>query len=125
MQQLDQAIAQQRSLKSKRIGLVIAATQEAFLEAKRKFAMYTSQGYAQVEVLLKTVSGLVVLPLPLVMKDTIEEVQAHLEEPRNQLLIETSERALELSSFLGGKSLLTVSQVADTTAFEEIITIGL
>lgn len=125
LQQLDQAIAQQRSLKSKKIGLVIAATQEAFLEAKRKFAMYTSQGYAQVEVLLKTVSGLVVLPLPLVMKDTIEEVQAHLEEPRNQLLIETSERALELSSFLGGKSLLTVSQVADTTAFEEIITIGL
>lgn len=117
---LDQRIADNRANNADSKTIVFEANQKSFLEVKKRYAAYTSKGDYNIRTVLKRENDLYILPLPLLIRDEIDDVMDILENDRNELLKETSVKAASLIHFFGGQADLEVRKISDLTDFKVI-----
>lgn len=120
---LDNRISESRDRQIVAKGILFDADQNSFAAAKQRYVQETSRGHSNTEAILKRGNDLYILPLPLLIRDEMEQVLEGLDEERNELLTETSARAFALTQFFGGRTDLSARKIADLTIFGEIIKI--
>lgn len=94
---LDDKIAQQVATISTQ-AVEFEATQEAYMEARRAYSRLSATGVVKPVAVLKTSHGTTYeLPIGLLFKDTIEDVLEGVDKPVHPLIIETREKAKNIT----------------------------
>lgn len=84
--------------------IVFDPTDEAYLEARRRYGLLNAGGKVTPVPVLKAADGrFYKLPNPLMFKEYVSDVEELLHAERHPLLIETSQRAAALTAFFAGE----------------------
>jgi len=118
---LDANIKENISRQNDYTGIVFQDNQHSFTEAKKNYNRLTSAGDSKIRTVLKRGDELYILPLPLLIREEIEQVIESIEKTRNELLLETSARAKSVTEFFGGQTDLEVSKIEDLSHFGKVI----
>lgn len=118
--QLDAAIASNLASQHETRVILFEDNQKSFAEAKQTYAQITTEGYSNIKTVLKSGDELYILPLPLLIRDEITQVMDSINEKRNELLAETSEKAKALTAFFGGQTDLEVKRIEDFSFLGEV-----
>ncbi|WP_247231996.1 D-alanine--D-alanine ligase [Telluribacter sp. SYSU D00476] len=104
LQTLDDKINLQRSAVIPAKGILFEATDEQYAKARQCFGKLNAEGKCTpVPVLKLDDTTYYQLPVPLMFKDYVEDLLALVREERDPLLVETSERAAQLTAFYAGR----------------------
>lgn len=84
--------------------IVFDATDEAYVEARRRYGLLNAEGKVKPVPVLKASDGsFYVLPNPLMFKEYVADVEALLHTERHPLLTETAQKAAALTAFYAGE----------------------
>lgn len=84
--------------------IVFDPTDEAYLEARRRYGLLNAGGKVTPVPVLKAADGrFYKLPNPLMFKEYVSDVEELLHAERHPLLVETSQRAAALTAFFAGE----------------------
>ncbi|MGG7663083.1 D-alanine--D-alanine ligase family protein [Dyadobacter sp. BHUBP1] len=94
--------------------IVFDATDEAYVEARRRYGLLNAGGKVKPVPVLKASDGLFYqLPNPLMFKEYISDVEELLHAERDPLLVETSQKAAALTRFYAGEVSYDITQTVD------------
>lgn len=84
--------------------IVFDATDEAYVEARRRYGLLNAEGKVKLVPVLKASDGsFYVLPNPLMFKEYVADVEALLHAERHPLLTETAQKAAAITAFYAGE----------------------
>ncbi|WP_342087028.1 D-alanine--D-alanine ligase family protein [Dyadobacter sp. OTU695] len=84
--------------------IVFDPTDEAYVEARRRYGLLNAEGKVTPVPVLKSTDGqFYKLPNPLMFKEYVSDVEELLHAERHPLLVETSQRAAALTAFFAGE----------------------
>ncbi|OJV16666.1 MAG: D-alanine--D-alanine ligase [Dyadobacter sp. 50-39] len=97
--------------------IVFDATDEAYIEARRRYGLLNAGGKVKPVPVLKASDGqFYQLPNPLMFKEYVSDVEELLHAGRDPLLVETSQKAVALTRFYAGEVSYDISPTADPSA---------
>lgn len=112
LEELDQRITAQIAAAKPLEHIVFDATDEAYIEARRRYGLLNAEGKVKPVPVLKATDGLFYqLPNPLMFKEYVSDVEALLHAERDPLLVETSQRAARLTAFFAGEVSYDITRI--------------
>lgn len=104
LETLDQQIAANIATVKPVEHIVFDPTDEAYVEARRRYGLLNAGGKVTPVPVLKAADGVFYkLPNPLMFKEYVSDVEELLHAGRHPLLVETSQRAATLTAFFAGE----------------------
>ncbi|ACT96137.1 D-alanine--D-alanine ligase family protein [Dyadobacter fermentans] len=92
--------------------IVFDATDEAYVEARRRYGLLNAEGKVKPVPVLKAADGqFYQLPNPLMFKEYVSDVEELLHAQRDPLLVETSQKAAALTRFYAGDVSYEVTRI--------------
>lgn len=92
--------------------IVFDPTDEAYVEARRRYGLLNAEGKVTPVPVLKSADGqFYKLPNPLMFKEYVSDVEELLHAERHPLLVETSQRAAALTAFFAGEVSYDITQI--------------
>lgn len=92
--------------------IVFDATDEAYVEARRRYGLLNAGGKVTPVPVLKAVDGqFYQLPNPLMFKEYVSDVEELLHAERHPLLVETSQKAAALTHFYAGEVSYDITRI--------------
>jgi len=103
LEKLDERIAANVATEKPVEHIVFDATDEAYVEARRRYGLLNAGGKVTPVPVLKAADGqFYQLPNPLMFKEYVSDVEDLLHADRHPLLVETSQKAAVLTHFFAG-----------------------
>ena len=103
LEKLDERIAANVATEKPVEHIVFDATDEAYVEARRRYGLLNAGGKVSPVPVLKAADGqFYQLPNPLMFKEYVSDVEDLLHADRHPLLVETSQKAAALTHFFAG-----------------------
>lgn len=92
--------------------IVFDATDEAYIETRRRYGLLNAGGKVTPVPVLKAADGqFYKLPNPLMFKEYVSDVEELLHAERHPLLVETSQRAAALTAFFAGEVSYEITRI--------------
>lgn len=112
LETLDKRIAANIAVEKPIEHIVFDATDEAYVEARRRYGLLNAGGKVTPVPVLKAADGqFYQLPNPLMFKEYVSDVEELLHAERHPLLVETSQKAATLTHFFAGDVSYDIIQI--------------
>ncbi|MCF0073264.1 D-alanine--D-alanine ligase [Dyadobacter sp. CY261] len=117
LEKLDVRIAANVAMEKSAEHIFFDATDEAYIEARRRYGLLNAEGKVTPVPVLKAADGqFYKLPNPLMFKEYVSDVEALLHEERHPLLTETSQKAAAITAFFAGDVSYEITRMDSPTS---------
>ncbi|SEI43621.1 D-alanine-D-alanine ligase [Dyadobacter sp. SG02] len=114
LEKLDERITTNLATEKPIEHVVFDATDEAYVEARRRYGLLNASGKVTPVPVIKAGDGqFYQLPNPLMFKEYVSDVEELLHAERHPLLVETSDKAATLTRFYAGEVSYDITRMAD------------